>query len=315
MGQHTVFVSVAGFKSMKQLPVVLARLVDAGVRRIELSGGLDYFDGDLIGLLKRWSNSAHVEFVVHNYFPAPSTPFLLNIAAIDNDLWRRSIEFCQNSLHLAAEIEAPVYGVHAGYIGNLKDRGDGYFFPQEDITAKLWQPELEAAYHKLIEAVAHLAPLAGKLGVKLCVENLFPMTGMPPQLMTGLRNWQRFFADTQGLNVGLLLDLAHLKIAQTLGGEDFDTAIKWALTAGRQHIDHIHVSHTDGDWDSHARLTPDSWVWDCLEQWAVDPGWPVVPVSYESRDLDINHIVEMLPAISAAMSLQNQPRALADNKL
>lgn len=302
-----LYVSTAGFKNLKELPLVLSELADSGVGRVELSGGLDPYEGDLVKLLKDWQKQAGFEYIVHNYFPVPREPFILNLAATDSVQWEQSISFCSKSLELSADLGSPVYGVHAGYAGTLADRGDGYFFPKKSVAGIDWKRELEVAYRQLLCAIEILAPRACRLGVKLCIENMFPLEELPPQLLISRPSWQQFVADTAGSGVGLLFDLAHLHIASTYGGENFADALDWILDAGRGAVYQIHFSDNNGLWDAHLPFAPDAWGLRTIRELAQKTEWPQVPYSYESRNLTKTHLREIIPLIKAALDTRPQP--------
>tara|TARA_A100001388_G_scaffold241846_1_gene198348 strand:- start:279 stop:617 length:339 start_codon:yes stop_codon:yes gene_type:complete len=64
------------------------------------------------------------EWLYHyrDYFPAPETPFVLNLAAQDEDEDQRSVAHCRRALDLSAEIGVPFFAAHAGFA--MQPRGD-----------------------------------------------------------------------------------------------------------------------------------------------------------------------------------------------
>lgn len=300
--KRPLYVSTAGLKAEKQLPNALQLLADAGCGGVELSGGLLPYQGDLLKLLKCWSKDAGFAYILHNYFPVPEQPFILNLGAIDDAEWTKSVAFCERSLELASDLGACLYGVHAGYAGNMRDRGDGYFFPESNEPDLDWSPLVEKSYQRLLQAISVLAPRADSLGVRLCVENMFPMTGLPPQLLTSLTSWKNFLRDSFGSGVGLLIDLAHLNIAAHLDGEHFGAALAWVRGEGRNSIYQVHLSENDGSWDSHKPFATNSWGMRTLYEIAAGDSWPEVPHTYESRDLSLVHLIDMSPTIQAQLS-------------
>jgi sugar phosphate isomerase/epimerase len=297
-----VFVSTAGFKHLESLDRVLAELADARYRNVELSGGHDPVEGDIVPMLKQWRRQAGFEFIVHNYFPVPAESFLLNLGSPNDDERRRSIDFCRHALQVASEIESPVYAAHPGYIGSLQNRGDDYFFPEDASASDRWQDDLAKAYEGLLRSIDALAPVAEKLGVRFAVENLFPLPDLPPQLLVSAADWQRFFADTAGSGVGLLFDIAHLKISREVGGVDVDEAFTWLFGEGLEHLVQVHVSDNSGTFDDHEPITGDSATLGWIREWRDRKGWPTVPVTYESRGLTIEHLAAAIPLIENAFA-------------
>ena len=81
----TVYVSTGGYGNVPA-HISAGRLADAGVRAIELSGGR--YAPDLIQRLTELLD--RVSFQVHNYFPPPEEPFVLNIGSLDDAIAMRS---------------------------------------------------------------------------------------------------------------------------------------------------------------------------------------------------------------------------------
>jgi sugar phosphate isomerase/epimerase len=299
---NPIFVSTACFKQLAGLERVLADLAEAGYRNIELSGGHDPVAGSVVELLTRWRREAGLEFIVHNYFPVPAESFLLNLGSLDDDERRRSVEFCTTALRVASEIESPVYAAHPGYIGSLQNRGDDYFFPEDTSASDGWPADLAESYDALLRSIDALAPTARKLGVRFAVENLFPLPELPPQLMVSAADWRRFFSDTDGSGVGLLFDVAHLKISHVVGGIDVDETFEWLFDEGLEHLVQVHVSDNSGTFDDHDPIAGDSTPLGWVSNWRDRKVWPAVPVTYESRGLTVAHLGTAIPLIRRAFA-------------
>ena len=60
-----------------------------GVNNIELTGGTKFYDNielDILELKEKYN----LNLLLHNYFPPPNTPFMLNLASLDNDIYKKS---------------------------------------------------------------------------------------------------------------------------------------------------------------------------------------------------------------------------------
>ena len=71
-----IFVSTGGFPDLPGWKSA-AQLVDNGIKNVELSGGK--FSAKNLHELKQIKRCSNVEFQVHNYFPPPPIPFVLNL--------------------------------------------------------------------------------------------------------------------------------------------------------------------------------------------------------------------------------------------
>jgi len=78
--------------------------------KIEFSSGVPYFPK-----VKEVFLHAPIQKILHNYFPPPAVPFVLNLASTCNEIRLRSVQHCIQGLQLSAEIAAPFFSAHAGF--------------------------------------------------------------------------------------------------------------------------------------------------------------------------------------------------------
>src|SRR4051812_21105203 len=93
-------VSTTAFRR-KPIEWVLEQAQQAGLQ-LEFSSGLPY-RADMAEVYL----SATVPRLPHNYFPAPSQPFVLNLASLDADTRAKSVRHAREGLRLAAKSGAP----------------------------------------------------------------------------------------------------------------------------------------------------------------------------------------------------------------
>lgn len=122
------------------------------------------------------------------------------------------------------------------------------------------------AFHQFADKVLLLAEEARREGVTLLVENNvlsavnMAAFGEDPLLLTHPDEIAAFMGGMPE-HVGLLLDVAHLKVsAQTLG---FDPVAAHAQV--KPWIRGYHLSDNDGRSDSNQPVTADSWFWQVIE--------------------------------------------------
>ena len=73
-----IYISTGGFRG-KTADAVSAELSSAGIKSVELSGGA--YSATLLGDLQALTPDVH--FQIHNYFPPPADPFVLNLGSLD----------------------------------------------------------------------------------------------------------------------------------------------------------------------------------------------------------------------------------------
>lgn len=231
----------------------LAELLDAaaaaGVRGVELGAGVLCAEPPL-PVLERAVREHGLALRIHNYFPPPAEPFVLNLASDDEIVARRSMALCREALTLCAEFGIPYYSVHAGFCVRCrpKDLGRG--------LAALPRIDPGRARENFVRRTRELARMAGDLGMMLAIENnvaaSMNLVDGQNHLLLGAsgREMVELLEDVGGSDVGALVDVGHLHVSARAMGFDFDEAL--ALLAGRALA--AHVSANDGLQDQHRPL-------------------------------------------------------------
>lgn len=251
-----IYISTGGDR-MKTGYECAVGLKNAGFNFIELSGGAP----DDTQLEKLRSLLPGVFLQVHNYFPPPAEPFVLNLASLNNEVARKSMEHVRKSIRWAIALDKPVYSVHAGFL----------FDPlPADLGKKIARTQLaprEVAFGLFVERIKLLAGEFASDDVTLLIENnvlsaknLENFTENPFLLVDGDECVR--FMENMPANVGLLIDVAHLKVsALSLGFEPVQMLFKCAPWTYAYHL-----SDNDGLTDSNDELQKDSWFWPHLKK-------------------------------------------------
>ena len=250
-----IFISTGGIRA-KSAAETAMNLYQHSIPAVELSGGAYSvtYEADLLALRK------DLVLQVHNYFPPPAQPFVFNLASSDPALTERSVEHVRKSMRLAVALGRPVYSFHAGFLINPR-------------VAELGQPlgrhvlcDRASALEQFGEKVLLLAEEARREGVTLLVENNvlnavnMATFGEDPLLLTHPNEIVTFMRQMPS-NVGVLLDVAHLKVsARSLG---FDLVAAHAQV--KPWIQGYHLSDNDGTADTNDIVTADSWFWEVIE--------------------------------------------------
>src|SRR5207244_12079671 len=101
---------------VRRLAAILAECDEAGLTSLELSA-LDDWQPELLD-----RSVAQRRYLVHNYCPPPSTPFVLNLASSDPAVLDKSVGHCRRAIDLSAALGARVYAAHAGFAVDLEPR-------------------------------------------------------------------------------------------------------------------------------------------------------------------------------------------------
>ena len=245
---------------------ILAQALRHGLE-IELSSALSPLDGEDMAALHRFRQSARL--LVHNYFPPPDAPFVLNLGSTDPETLEKSLQLCRRAIELCAEFGVPFYSVHAGFALHLTPGDLGRPDRQKTIAAGSFVSR-EAAYGMLLASVRELAAWARGRNVRLLLENNVTSAanldaeGQSPLLLDRPREIAGFLGETADLGVGLLLDVGHAKVTATTYGfqpqEYFESL--------RPFIQALHLSDNDGLRDSNLPFELSAWFVPFLQQHA-----------------------------------------------
>ena len=234
---------------------------------LELSSGLAAVEMESLEQAR-----GRINFLVHNYFPSPTAPFVLNLASTNHDIHRRSVDLCRHAIDLSVRLGAPFYSVHAGFALNLHPADLGDPVTQGRLAAGQSIPR-DIAYEIFVTTIKNLASYATARNVRLLVENnvvaqenLAP-DGSYPLLLADVTELHRFCADIGDSMVGLLLDTGHAKVsAATLG-----VCPEAYLEELAPFIGCLHLSDNDGRRDSNLHITDTAWFAQFLPRFATLP--------------------------------------------
>lgn len=234
-------------------PTVLATAEAWGVRHVEMSSGLAPYP-DPAFLLKSAAERGFT-LLLHNYFPAPKTPFVLNLASGDPESLEASRTHCRLAMDLCAEIGCGLYSVHAGFAARLRPEHLGRKLPQEAVM-----PRAEAL-DIFRDSIEGLVRYGRERGVRLLVENNvcapFNLQQEKNALLLLVEHDEmiRFAAGLSMTDFGYLVDVAHAFVsARTLGFDPVAFLHAVAPMTGA-----LHLSANDGTVDSNAPFGPDAW--------------------------------------------------------
>ena len=218
--------------------------------KIEFSSGMPFQEG-----MEEVYLAAPCKKLLHNYFPAPKVPFVLNLASLSTEISERSIEHCLRCLNLTARSGADFYAVHAGFCLDPTPNSLG-----RKIHAKPEHPR-EKYWTQFLKNIQLLTQEAERLNVRLLVENnvLAPFNvqedGSNPFLCTDPKGIGELLSAVESPNLGLLVDTGHLKVsAHTLG-----FGVDELLSMAKKRIHAFHHSDNNGMEDTNQPIGPDYW--------------------------------------------------------
>jgi len=246
-----IYISTGGFNK-KSVIEVIQLLSKNNIKAFELSGGI--FTDNLESKLKILSNK--FEFTVHNYFPPPKKPFVLNLASLNENIYQESVNHIKQSIKLASFIKSPFYSFHAGFLIDPKVKELGKTIKSNNLYDR------DKSLKRFIHSIKFLSKYASKYKIKLLVENnVITKSNLSkfksnPLLMTDTKSTGEIVENFDE-NLFFLVDVAHLKVsANTL---NFDA--REYLEIFKDKIGGYHLSDNNGLVDSNKEISKSSWFW------------------------------------------------------
>ena len=246
-----IYISTGGFNK-KRVIEVIQLLSKNNIKAFELSGGI--FTDNLESKLKILSNK--FQFTVHNYFPPPKKPFVLNLASLNENIYQESVNHIKESIKLASFIKSPFYSFHAGFLIDPKVKELGKTIKNNNLYDR------DKSLKRFIHSIKFLSKYASKYKIKLLVENnVITKSNISkfesnPLLMTDIKSTEEIVKNFDE-NLFFLVDVAHLKVsANTL---NFDA--REYLEIFKDKIGGYHLSDNNGLVDSNKEISKSSWFW------------------------------------------------------
>jgi len=246
-----IYISTGGFRD-RTADAVSAELLSAGVKAIELSGGA--YSATLLKDLQALLPA--VDFQIHNNFPPPVDPFVLNLGFLDARIGERSVAHVERALEWCGALGGDRYSFHAGFLLDPAVDELGRRIPSRSLFDR------DRSIEVFVSRVTRLADMAGKVGVTLMIENnvLSARNAKEfsdnPLLMCDPQECVQIMKSLPE-NVRQLIDVAHLKVSAT--SLNFDPANMFELCGER--IAAFHLSDNDGLEDSNRPFEEDAWFW------------------------------------------------------
>ena len=251
-----IYISSSCLKNTK-INQSVEQLAIEGFKNIELSGGTNLYEGYIDDLLEL-KDKYNLKYLLHNYFPPPKEPFMLNIASLNNELFEKSIEHCLNALQVCKILGSRKYGIHAGFLIDFAPSEAGKKIQLKKVNDRA------VAIDRLAQAWIKIEEEAGN-EIDLYIENnVLSKTnhdtykGDNPFLLTDHKTYLELL---EKVDFKILLDLAHLKVScHTLGLNFFDQSNELI-----KNTDYLHVSGNNGLSDQNYGIKNDSSIIEFLE--------------------------------------------------
>ena len=246
-----IYFSTGGYRS-RTAAEICNYLINNDIFNIELSGGL--YDENMLYNLMQFKNITC--FQPHNYFPPPKTPFVFNLASLDENISKQSINHAIKTIQLSKDLNCAKYSFHAGFLLDPEVNELGKRISNRFINDR------SEGIKRFLNNIYTISKKAEELNISLLIENNvlsaenYKEFSADPLLMTTPEESVYILENTPD-NVNMLLDVAHLKVSSnTLGYAAVDM-----FQACDPWIKAYHFSDNDGLSDSNNTFDDNAWFW------------------------------------------------------
>lgn len=258
----SIYVSTSCLSSKYDYSQILDVYSKLGIKNVEL--GICK-DSTFTKILKKYN----FNYIVHHYFPPPKEPFIVNLASQSKQILRKSMDQMIKSIDFCADFNINFFSFHAGF---RVDPNINLKFNFNNIS------KYEDSFNIFKESVEKLVDYAGRRSVKVAIENnvLSEYNIVDGRnkllLMCELWEFERLFNEITSKNLGVLLDIGHLKVTANLlkfDAEEFIYKLKDKTFA-------VHIHENNGRVDEHRCFREGDWSLAIVEGYFKNRDVPIV---------------------------------------
>ncbi len=224
----------------RDLKKVLEVYKKNNIKNIEL-GSVHSYIKDL-SFLKKYKKENDANFIIHGFFPPSKEKFFINFASQNETILKKSINIAKNAINLCNEIESNLYSLHGGYLADFSENSD---FSPNYLSGFA---DYEKAFETVVGSLNELCDYAAEYSVNIAVEN---NTDFFERIMfSKAEDFEKLFKRMKRRNIGILIDLGHLKTCSMHHGFDRNYFIKKL----QNKILELHIHDNNGCKDTHNNL-------------------------------------------------------------
>lgn len=277
-----IYVSSSCIKK-KNIAKVIQELAENNISNIELSGGTDYYNGieEDLSVLKQKYN---LNYTCHAYFPPPQNPFVVNLAACNDEIYQQSINHYVHCIEMMKRLDCRILSIHAGFLIEISVDEIGKKLKCETVYDE------DKAYDRFCTAYEQIAKMCLENGIDFYLENNVLNVASYEEFKEHnymmMTDYDSIMKMKRQINFNFLLDLGHLYVSSNTLGRDYAQECEKL----RKHVEWIHVSENNGICDEHKPLKKGSAILEEFYKMYAEP----INVTVET----VGSIEEILKGIS-----------------
>lgn len=151
--------------------------------------------------------------LMHNYFPAPKTPFVLNLASKNEKIRFSSINHCLINLEASKQNDIPFFSAHAGFCMDPEHESLG-----QKLVSHSNKIDKKEHFNLFEDSLLIIKAHCEKNDICFLIENNVItneniLNGSNPLLCCSSNEIINFLKSINSKHINLLLDTAHLKVS------------------------------------------------------------------------------------------------------
>lgn len=225
------------------------------------------------------------DYLVHNYFPVPEESVVVNIASLNDQILKRSIQHIKTAIDFSTKIGAELYTFHPGFLVDPKGISEtehNYDFQWDNLTFS--NKNFELAFDTMLQSMDRIVSYANQKNMRVAFETEGSFHRRAYLLMQHPEEYEKLFKEYASGDLGINLNISHLNLAAKAFGfsrESFVDLVSDYVVA-------IEMSHNNGREDQHLPLIGNAWYWPVI----FDKRFRNVYKIMEYRNVEIKTIVE-----------------------
>ncbi len=262
----SVFVSTSSLNKKINLSGMISLFEKSGLKNIEL-GVWQKVDKKEFDVIKK----SQCNFVVHQYFPPPESPFIINLSSPNKKILGKSISQIKKSIDFCRNFKIDLFTFHSGFRID-PDINFKFNYKKNSI------PDYGTSFKIFKGAIKKIVKYAESKNIKLALENNVIEDHNLVKgknlilLMVEYWEFEKLFKEVPSENFGMLLDLGHLNVSANIlnfNKYEFIEKIKDRVFA-------IHFHENSGRKDEHKKIKKNSWCLKAINKWFQNKKIPLI---------------------------------------
>lgn len=180
-------------------------------KNIEIS--FPFYQADLVDYLLLQKQTKNIRILIHNYISFDENEFVLNLGSLNDEIYFKSLECSKNAIKLTSALGEHIYSVHSPFLFDPDISKLGFTFIKERLFSK------KDVLDRFSRSIYELSRFAMEFDVQLVFENNVTTKANynafvnNPFIFSSLEDLDDVLPIFDDHNVGILLDLGHLRVS------------------------------------------------------------------------------------------------------